>query len=193
MAVRQLGIMGIARGLAGPVEQRHIEQAVNDIAVVVFSAQRTPCLKEAALLLKAGAELVSGQNGGAAALFAAGQLVGCHAGRAVQKAHIVVVYLDLVFNPVQKAVHQRQRGIFERRITGALIAEPDLARPEAAGPLVVLALGIDVMNTGMVLAMVCIQRQILPHKSHGGIQRLFGLRLRQDFIGECFHGKPLFS
>ena len=95
----------------------------------------------------------------------------------------MVVDLDLVLNAVEEAVHQGQRGIFKRLVAGALIAQPDLTGPEAAGPLVVLALGIDVMNTGMVLAMVCIQRQILPHKSHGGIQRLFGLRLRQDFIG----------
>ena len=34
----------------------------------------------------------------------------------------------------------------------------------------------------MVLAVVGIQRQILPHKSHGGIQRLFGLGFGQDFV-----------
>lgn len=58
----------------------------------------------------------------------------------------MVVDLDLVLNAVEEAVHQGQRGIFERLVAGALIAQPDLAGPEAAGPLVVLALGIDVMD-----------------------------------------------
>ena len=120
-----------------------------------------------------------------AARLAAGQLVGCHAGRAVQKAHVVVVHLDLVLDPVQKAVHQRQRGLFERRIAGALIAQPDLARPEAAGPLVVLALGVDVVDTGVVLAVVGIQRQVLAHQRGGGVQGLFGLCLGQDMTARA--------
>lgn len=58
MLVRQIGVVGVAGGLAGPVEQRHVQQAVDDVAVVVGSAERAPRLKELALLLKAGAELV---------------------------------------------------------------------------------------------------------------------------------------
>ena len=192
MLVRQIGVVGVAGGLAGPVEQRHVQQAVDDVAVVVGSAERAPRLKELTLLLKAGAELVGGQNGGLSPLLAAGQLVGGDAGRAVQEAHVVVVDLDLVLNAVEEAVHQGQRGIFERLVAGALIAQPDLARPEAAGPLVVLALGIDVVDAGMVLAVVCIQRQVPADERDSGIQRLLGLGFGQNGVFESFHGEPLF-
>jgi len=104
----------------------------------------------------------------------------------------VVVDLDLVLNAVEEAVHQGQRGIFERLVTGALIAQPDLAGPEAAGPLVVLALGIDVMDAGMVLAVVGIQRQIPADERDSGIQRLLSLGFGQNGVFESFHGEPLF-
>lgn len=160
MAVRKLGVVGVALGFGCPVQQRHVQQTVNNVAVVVFGTQRAPGLKESTFFLKARAELVGCQNRGAAAFFAAGQLVGCHAGRAVQKAHVVVVHLDLVFNAVQKAVHQCQGGIFERFVTGAFVAQPDLARPEPADPLVVFAGRVDVVNTEVILAVIGKQRQI---------------------------------
>ncbi len=56
MLVRQIGVVGVAGGLAGPVEQRHVQQAVDDVAVVVGSAERAPRLKELALLLKVGVQ-----------------------------------------------------------------------------------------------------------------------------------------
>ena len=182
MLVRQIGVVGVAGGLAGPVEQRHVQQAVDDVAVVVGSAERAPRLKELALLLKAGAELVGSQDSGPSPLLTAGQLVGGDTGRAVQEAHVVVIDLDLVLNAVEEAVHEGQRGIFERLVAGALIAQPDLTGPEAAGPLVVLALGIDVMDAGMVLAVVGIQRQIPADERDSGIQRLLSLGFGQDFV-----------
>ena len=182
MLVRQIGVVGVAGGLAGPVEQRHVQQAVDDVAVVVGSAERAPRLKELALLLKAGAELVGSQDSGLSPLLTASQLVGGDTGRAVQEAHVVVVDLDLVLNAVEEAVHEGQRGIFERLVAGALIAQPDLTGPEAAGPLVVLALGIDVMDAGMVLAVVGIQRQIPADERDSGIQRLLSLGFGQDFV-----------
>ncbi len=94
----------------------------------------------------------------------------------------MVVDLDLVLNAVEEAVHEGQRGIFERLVAGALIAQPDFTGPEAAGPLVVLALGIDVMDAGMVLAVVGIQRQIPADERDSGIQRLLSLGFGQDFV-----------
>ena len=186
MAVRKLGVVGVARGFGCPVQQRHVQQTINNVAVVVLGAQRAPGLKEPTFFLKPRAELVGCQKRGAASFFAAGQLVGRHAGRAVQKTHVVVVHLDLVFNAVQKAVHQCQGGIFERFVAGALIAQPDLTRPEPAGPLVVFARRVDIVNTGMILAVVGKQRQVPAHQPHGGIQRRRSLVLGQNGGFELF-------
>ena len=192
MLVGQVGVMGIAGGLAGPVKQRHIEQAVDDIAVVIPRPQSAPGLEELAFFLEAGAELVGGENGSLSAGLAASQLIGGHAGRAVQKAHVVVVHFDLMLDAVHKAVHQREGSLFKGLIAGALIAQPDFAGPKAAGPLVVLALGVDVVDTGVVLAVVGIQRQVPAHQRGGGVQGLFGLCLGQDRIGVGFqHKGPL--
>lgn len=42
------------------------------------------------------------------------------------------------------------------------------------------------MDAGMVLAVVGIQRQILPHKSHGGIQRLLSPGLVRTLFENVF-------
>ena len=191
MAVRDIGVFLVAGDLGGPVEQRHVQQAVDDIAIVVLRAQGAPRLDELALLVEAADKLVGGQDGGVAPLFAAHQLPGGHAGRAVQEAHVVVVHLDVVADAVVEAVHQRERGVLEAVLAGALPGQPHLARPEAAGPLVVLAGGIDVVHAGVILAVAGEQRQVLPHDLHRRVQRRACFGRGDGGIGEGFHRKSL--
>src|SRR5699024_8518400 len=75
----------VAGGLGGPVQQGHVEHAVDDVAVVVGVVHGAPGLQEFAAGLIAGQQLVGGRHGGVTALFAAHQLPGRHAGGAVQK------------------------------------------------------------------------------------------------------------
>ena len=182
-----LAVVVAAGHLRCPVQQRHVEHTVNDIAVVAGVVHGAPCLKELALLLKAGAELVGSQDSGLSPLLTAGQLVGGDTGRAVQEAHVVVVDLDLVLNAVEEAVHQGQRGIFERLVAGALIAQPDLTGPEAAGPLVIGAAGVDIVHAGMVLALVGVQGQIGLHLFAGIGQCLPCLGVGHSVVLVGFH------
>ena len=73
-------VAGIPCHLACPVQQRKVEQAVDDQTVVFLCAQRTPCLKELPLLLETGAELVGGKQSRFFAGLAAGKFIGSNAG-----------------------------------------------------------------------------------------------------------------
>ena len=121
-AAGDLAVVVATGHLRCPVQQRHIEHAVNDIAVVAGVVHSAPCLQEAAAGLVAGQQLVGGGNGGVFAGFAAHQLPRCHAGGAVQKAHIVVVHLHLAGNAVRKAVHLNEGGCLEFFVPGGLVA-----------------------------------------------------------------------
>ena len=158
-----LAVVVLAGHLRRPVQQRHVEHTVDDIAVVAGVVHGAPCLQEAAAGLVAGQQLVGGGNGGVFALFAAHQLPRCHAGGAVQKAHIVVVHLHLAGNAIRKAVHLNEGGVLEFFLPGGFVGQPNLPRPEAAGPLVIGAAGVDIANAGMVLALVGVQGQIGLH------------------------------
>ena len=158
-----LAVVVAAGHLRCPVQQRYVEHTVNDIAVVVGVIHSAPCLQKFSAGLVAGQQLVGGGNGGVFALFAAHQLPRCHAGGAVQKAHIVVVHLHLAGNAVRKAVHLNQGGGLEFLLPGSFVSQPDLPGPEAAGPLVIGAAGVDIVDTGMVLALVSVQGQIGLH------------------------------
>ena len=182
-----LAVVVAAGHLRCPVQQRHVEHAVNDIAVVVGVIHSAPCLQEAAAGLVAGQQLVGGGNGGIFALFAAHQLPRCHAGGAVQKAHIVVVHLHLAGNAVRKAVHLNEGGGLEFFVPGGLVGQPDLTGPKAAGPLVIGAAGVDIVHTGMVLALVGVQGQIGLHLFAGIGQCLPCLGVGHRVVLVVFH------
>ena len=74
-----------------------------------------------------------------------------------------------------KAVHQGQPRPAKRLVMGALIGQPDLPRPEPAGPLLVLAGGINPVHAGVVLAFVCVSGQVETHLLHRLVQRGPGL------------------
>ena len=48
-------------------------------------------------------------------------------------------------------------------VPGGLVGQPDLTGPKAAGPLVIGAAWVDIVHTGMVLALVGVQGQIGLH------------------------------
>ena len=182
-----LAVVVAAGHLRCPVQQRHVEHAVNDIAVVVGVVHSAPCLQEAAAGLVAGQQLVGGGNGGIFALFAAHQLPRCHAGGAVQKAHIVVVHLHLAGNAVRKAVHLNEGGGLEFFLPGGFVGQPDFPRPEAAGPLVIGTAGVDIVHAGMVLALVGVQGQIGLHLFAGIGQCLPCLGVGHSVVLVGFH------
>ena len=173
--------------LCRPVQQRHVEHTVDDIAVVAGVVHGTPCLQKSAAGLVAGQQLVGGGNGGVFTGFAAHQLPRCHAGGAVQKAHVVVVHLHLAGNAVGKAVYLNEGGSFEFFAPGGLVGQPDLPRPETAGPLAIGAAGVDIIDTGMVLALVGIQGQIGLHLPAGIGQCLPCLGLGHGMVLVGFH------
>lgn len=80
------GVFRIARRLRRPVEQGNVQQAVDDVAVVVGRAEFAPRLKKLPFLLKAADELVGREDGGLFARLAAGELVRRNAGGRVQEA-----------------------------------------------------------------------------------------------------------
>ena len=191
MAVGDIGIFAVTGDLAGPVEQREVEQTVDDVAVVFRRAHLAPGLDELALGLEAGHQLVGSLDGGYFAQFAAGQFVGRHAGRAVQKAHVVVVHLDFMVDAVGKAFHQGLGGVAEGFVAGALVGQPDFPGPETAGPLVVFAGGVDAGDAGMVLALVRVERQVDAHLGHGTVQRSGRLFVGHNGKIIRFHTKHL--
>ena len=158
-----LTVVVAAGHLCCPVEQRHVEHTVDDIAVVVRIIHSAPCLQKFSAGLVAGQQLVGGGDSGIFALFAAHQFPRCHAGGAVQKAHVVVVHLHLAGNAVGKAVHLNEGGGLEFFVPGGLVGQPDLTGPEATSPLVVGTAGVDAVYTGMILALPGVQRQIGLH------------------------------
>ena len=105
-------------------------------------------------------KLVGSEKGKNAAIAAADQLPRCHAGGAVQKAHIVVVHLHLAGNAIRKAVHLNEGGVLEFFLPGGFVGQPNLPRPEAAGPLVIGAAGVDIANAGMVQALADACKQV---------------------------------
>ena len=186
-------VVVLAGHLCRPVEQRHVEHTVDDIAVVAGVVHGTPCLQKSAAGLVAGQQLVGGGNGGVFTGFAAHQFPRCHAGGAVQKAHVVVVHLHLAGNAVGKAVHLNEGGVLEFLLPGGLVGQPDLPRPETAGPLAIGAAGVDIIDTGMVLALVGIQRQIGLHLPAGIGQCLPCLGLGHWVIRIGLHKQLLIS
>src|SRR5699024_9997628 len=188
---------GVSRGdvavdlLAGdagsPVQQGDVQHTVDDKAVVVRIVHGTPGLQEPAAGLVAGQQLVGGGDGGVPGLFAAHQLPGGHAGGAVEEAHVMVVHHHLAGDAVGKAVDVHQGGLFERLAAGGLVGQPDLAGPEAAGPLFVGAAGIDAVHAGVVLALPGVQGQIGLYLRAGVGQGLTGFGVGEGAVGEGFH------
>ena len=167
-----LAVVVAAGHLCCPVQQRHVQHTVDDIAVVAGVIHGAPCLQKFSAGLIAGQQLIGGGNGGIFAGFAAHQFPRCHAGGAVQKAHVVVVHLHLAGNAVGKAVHLNEGGGLEFFVPGGLVGQPDLTGPEATSPLVVGTAGVDAVYTGMILALPGVQRQIGLYLQAGIGQRL---------------------
>ncbi|HIX94598.1 MAG TPA: hypothetical protein H9846_03980 [Candidatus Gemmiger excrementipullorum] len=107
--------------------------------------------------------------GGAAGL-AAGELVRRHAGRRVQKAHIVVVDVDFALDAVKETVDLTQRRGAEGVVAGMLPGEPVLAGAETGRPLDVVAGLVEVLLTVGALELVGKLRQVAAQDAAGGIQ-----------------------
>ena len=100
MFLRNVTVFWVSCLIGCPVQQRQIQQAVNDQAVILRCIHGPPCLNEFSYGMIAGDQLVRCLNCRFSALFAAGQLISCHAGRRIEKSHIVMIYFDLIVNTV---------------------------------------------------------------------------------------------
>ena len=93
-------ILGIPSLVGCPIQQWQIQQAVNDQAVILRSIHGTPGLNELAYGMISGDQLICCFDSCFPAFLASDQLISCHAGRRIQKSHIVMVYFDLVINTI---------------------------------------------------------------------------------------------
>ena len=93
-----------------------------------------------------------------------------------------------VDNPVIKALYKSLCLATENRIACVLIRKPYFARPKPTSPLVILALGVKSVHTGMVLAKACKKRNIVFYLSTGGRKRwLHFFRRDARFFWELDH------
>ena len=100
MFFRYLTVLVIACFFRRPVQQRQIQQAVDDEPVIFRRIHRSPCLNELAYGMISCNQLVRRFDGRLFSLFVSRQFVGRHTGRRIQKAHIMVLDLDFVVNSV---------------------------------------------------------------------------------------------
>ena len=83
--------------------------------------------------------------------------------------------------------YEVSRGGLEFFVPGGLVGQPDLTGPKAAGPLVIGAAGVDIVHTGMVLALVGVQGQIGLHLFAGIGQCLPCLGVGHRVVLVVFH------
>ena len=197
MGVRQrlFPIPGIAAFGAGPVQKGQVQQAVDDVAVIVRLAHRPPGLDELALFLEAVEQLVGGQQRRLAAVCVADEFPRRHAARGIEEPHVVVVRLDAVDDPVEETLDVNLGGVTEGLVAGRLIGEPDFARPEAGGPLGVGHGRIEIVDARMVLGRIGECGQVAPHLRDDQVRR-FGDFRRGDrgdcgAVGDVEHNYPL--
>ena len=110
-----------------------------------------------------GDELVCCLDGCFSALFAAGQLISCHAGRGIQKSHIVMIHFDFLVYTIQKALYLNFPGFFQPFILRIFISQPDLSSPEPTGPVIVRNRLIETVLAVCFLELLCKFRQIPDH------------------------------
>ncbi|EGE56213.1 hypothetical protein RHECNPAF_73009 [Rhizobium etli CNPAF512] len=124
MGERDLTVFRIAGLAAGPVEKRQVQQAIDDVAVFLRSALAAPGLDELADRLEALDQLVGGQDRRLAAVLVPDEFPGGDAGGRIEKAHVVVIGLDAVDDPMQEGLDLDLRGMAEHRIAAMLEGEP---------------------------------------------------------------------
>ena len=142
-----------------------------------------------------GDELVCCLDGCFSALFAAGQLISCHAGRGIQKSHIVMIHFDFLVYTIQKALYLNFPGFFQPFILRIFISQPDLSSPEPTGPVIVRNRLIETVLAVCFLELLCKFRQIPDYLLRGKLQSVFDLRicdLRIFLFVKCYHSLILY-
>ena len=147
MGLRFFPVNSVSGYLAGPIQQRQIQKAVDNQPVISRLIWLSPCLQELPLLMKTLQKPAGRLNCGFLRLLAAGQLPGRHTGWRIQKSKIMGIRLNLMIDAVPKGLGLRKRRPFHLGITGTLICQPQLSRPEAVGPLVIWCFRVKVIGT----------------------------------------------
>ena len=127
--------------------------------------------------MKSADELIGCQYGCLSSRLIPGQFIARHAGRGIQKSHIVVIDFDLVFNAVQKAVNLDFAGFFIDVFPGILVGQPDLARPESRRPVHIVRRRVKPVLAVSLLELRRELRQIALYLRRGEIHRLSDLLL----------------
>ena len=137
--LRNLPVFLLPGLLCCPVKEGQVQQAVDDKTVILLFAHFSPCLDKSAYRLETADQVVRCQKRGYPGVLHAGQLIGCHTGKAVEKSHIVVVHIFSVPDPLQEGLYLDLPGFAEDFFfllcLGILIRQPDFSCPEACGPV----------------------------------------------------------
>ena len=98
-------ILFITCHLARPEKQRHIHKTIYYKSVIVLIAYFAPRLKELTFFVKTFHQIIRSQKCRTFTHFTACKLICRNARRAVQKAHIVMVGINMMFYSVKEVVH----------------------------------------------------------------------------------------
>ena len=95
-----LSVRTVPCDLGCPVKDRKIQKAVYDQPVIFFCVQFSPCLDELSLFTEPGLQVVRCQKGCLLCKLISRELISCHAGKAVNKTHVMMVHNDTVVDPI---------------------------------------------------------------------------------------------
>ena len=148
-----------------PVQQRKIQQAVDNQAVIPGLVHRAPRLNKFSLCMVSGNQLVGCLDCRLPAFLTSDQLVCRHTGGRVQEAHVVMIHGDLFVNSLKEIVNLNLSRLLQSLIPAELVRQPDLARPEASRPIPVLHRRVEAVLAVRLLEFVRKFRQhmkVLP-------------------------------
>ena len=135
MLLRDIPVFCVPGLLRRPIEQRQIQQTVDDKPVILRLIHRPPRLDKFPGRMVSGDQLVRRHNSRPFSLPASGQLISGDAGRAVEKAHIVMIYVRLRLDSLIKAVDLNLSCFLQSLVAAPFIGQPYLAGPEARRPV----------------------------------------------------------
>ncbi len=177
-------ILGLSCLVASPVEQGQVEKTVYDVAVVVFCTHLAPGLKELSLLLKAGDEIVCGQEGSLPSMCVPFYLPGGYAAWRVEEAHVMMIDFNPLFDSLSETFCKDTGSMGENLVLALKIAQPELAGPEAGSPFHVVNCLVDTIYAAGILALVSVEGKVPSYDRNCSLERILPLPFT-DFTVHC--------
>jgi hypothetical protein len=188
-------IAQVAGDVGGPVQQRQVEVAIDDHAAALRRiVQVAPGLDDAGTGVEALHQQLRRAKGRFLRHRAAGELVAGDAGQAVQEAQVVVVGGDAVALARMEAGDVAVRGLPELVGAAEFIGQPELAGPEAVGPLGVVHGGVHTALARRLGESVAEVVEIAcdggDRRDHGAVEPCLG-GLLEPGLGQAFNVEEL--